>query len=250
MLQVCLNGSRNRAECPLLPISADELAVAARDAVKAGAEAVHLHPKKPDGTDTLDPAIVAETVTKVRAAVPGIPIGVTTGAWTTPDPQLRAELVRQWTALPDYASANWHENGVELVVRALLEKDIGVEAGIYSGTDAATRFRVSPLADSVIRVLAEVMNSSAKTATLTGERLLSDLRGVRAPILLHGENEGAWSVLRMAARLHLDTRIGLEDVLHDPEGTPTASNPTLVRAAKHVLSHPDSTGTRGDRRRG
>ncbi|MFG2887980.1 3-keto-5-aminohexanoate cleavage protein [Streptomyces sp. NPDC048248] len=55
MLQVCLNGSRLREHCPNLPSTASELAEAAWAAVAAGAEDIHLHPKGPDGSDTLAP---------------------------------------------------------------------------------------------------------------------------------------------------------------------------------------------------
>ncbi|MFJ8389447.1 3-keto-5-aminohexanoate cleavage protein [Streptomyces sp. NPDC094438] len=56
MLQVCLNGAGTRAECGHLPMSRDELAVAAKQAVAAGAEDIHLHPKNLDGEDTLEGA--------------------------------------------------------------------------------------------------------------------------------------------------------------------------------------------------
>src|SRR5690349_11468024 len=111
MLQVCLNGVRSRAECPRLPVTAAELAVAAREAVAAGAEDIHLHPKDGDAQDTLEAAAVAAAVSAVRAAVPGVPVGVTTGAWAVPDPQVRVAHVRSWSVLPDHASVNWHEDG-------------------------------------------------------------------------------------------------------------------------------------------
>ena len=79
MLQVCLNGARDRSECPGLPLTPDELAVEARAAVAAGAEEIHLHPKNQHGADTLDAAAVAAAIAAVRAVVPGIPVGVTTG---------------------------------------------------------------------------------------------------------------------------------------------------------------------------
>ncbi|WP_235991101.1 3-keto-5-aminohexanoate cleavage protein [Streptomyces ureilyticus] len=71
MLQVCLNGARSRAECSHLPVTGDELAAAAREAVAAGAEDIHLHPKDGDGRDTLEAVAVAAAVSAVRATVPG-----------------------------------------------------------------------------------------------------------------------------------------------------------------------------------
>ncbi|MFC4907016.1 3-keto-5-aminohexanoate cleavage protein [Actinomadura gamaensis] len=240
MVQVCLNGARSRAECAHLPVSPRELAAAAREAVAAGARDVHVHPKDAGGGDTLEPAAVAAVLTAVREAVPGVTVGVTTGAWATPDPAARAAQVRAWTVLPDHASVNWHEDGAADVASALLERGVGVEAGIYSGTPAAERFRAWPHAHRVLRVLAEVTDTDPATAARTAadllDDLLDDLREVTAaPILLHGEDGGAWPVLRLAAARRLATRIGLEDVLRLPDGTSAEGNAALVRAALEVV---------------
>jgi uncharacterized protein (DUF849 family) len=235
MLQVCPNGARSRAECAHLPVNADELASAALAAVAAGAEDIHLHPKDRDGHDTLEAAAVAAAVGAVRAAVPGVPVGVTTGAWATPDPEVRAAQVRAWTVLPDHASVNWHEEGAAQVAAALLERGVGIEAGVYSGTPAARRFLDWPASHRVLRVLAEVTETDPQDAVHAATRLLDALRPAATPILLHGEDDAAWPVLRLAASRGLDTRIGLEDVLHLPCGTPAPSNAALVRAARGII---------------
>ncbi|MBZ4323245.1 3-keto-5-aminohexanoate cleavage protein [Streptomyces huiliensis] len=235
ILQACLNGSRDRREHPGLPVTAAELAVAAREAVAAGAVDLHVHPKDAAGADTLDPAAVAEVVGRVRAAVPGVPVGVTTGAWAAPDPRIRAALVRSWTVLPDHASVNWHEEGADTVAAALAERGVSVEAGLFSGTDAVARFRASPFAGragSVLRILAEVTDTDAGTAERSARALLDALgTDPAAPVLLHGEDGGAWPVLRLALRQGLSTRVGLEDVLHLPDGSPATGNAALIRAA-------------------
>jgi uncharacterized protein (DUF849 family) len=76
-----------------VPVTPEALAVAAGAAVEAGAEDVHLHPKDADGRDSLDPEHVDAAVAAVRAAVPGITVGVTTGAWVGE----RLEHIRMWT---------------------------------------------------------------------------------------------------------------------------------------------------------
>ncbi|AQZ71150.1 unnamed protein product [[Actinomadura] parvosata subsp. kistnae] len=239
MLQVCLNGARTRTESAHLPITPRELAAAAREAVEAGAQDIHLHPKNDDGADTLDPARVDAAVAAVRAAVPGIPVGVTTGAWTSPDARRRAALVRSWTVLPDHASVNWHEDGATTVADALLERGIGIEAGIYSGTPAARRFLAWPRRDRVLRVLAEVTDTDPHTAPAVAVSLLDELGGAGLPILLHGEEGAAWTVLRTAVTRGLDTRIGLEDVLRLPDGAPAPSNAALIRAARAMIETSD-----------
>ncbi|MHC5262631.1 3-keto-5-aminohexanoate cleavage protein [Streptomyces sp. UC4497] len=235
MLQACLNGARSRAECSHLPVTPDELAAAARGAVAAGAEDIHLHPKDRDGRDTLDAAVVAAAVGAVRAAVAGVPVGVTTGAWATADPRARAAQVRAWTVLPDHASVNWHEDGATDVAAALLERGVGIEAGIYSGTAAARRFLDWPQSHHVLRILAEITETAPQDAVHAAADLLDELEPAPAPILLHGEDTAAWPVLHLAATRHLDTRIGLEDALHLPDGTPAPDNAALVHAARETI---------------
>ncbi|GAA2335150.1 3-keto-5-aminohexanoate cleavage protein [Streptomyces caniferus] len=232
MLQVCLNGPRTAADSAAVPMSPAALAEAARQAVAAGAEEVHVHPKTPCGRDSLAPRVVAAALEAVRAAV-DVPVGVTTGAWAEPDPARRAERIGSWPVLPDHASVNWHEPGAERVAAALLERGIGVEAGLWSGTDGVESFARSPLAARVLRVLAEVTDTDAGTAPATARALLTAVAGAAPgrPVLLHGQDGGAWPVLRLAGALGLATRIGIEDTLLLPDGRPAASNAQLVAAA-------------------
>ncbi|MFI9718481.1 3-keto-5-aminohexanoate cleavage protein [Streptomyces sp. NPDC052396] len=239
MLQVCLNGPHTPAGhnripvIPVTPVTPDELAAAAREAVAAGAEDVHPHPKDAQGRDSLAPAEVAAAVTAVQSAVPGIRVGVTTGAWAVPDPVERERLVRSWTVLPDHASVNWHKDGAASVTDALLEHGVGIEAGIFSGTDAARRFLAWPRAHRVLRVLAEVMDEDPHTAPATAAALLRQLTpAAELGILLHGQGAAAWPVLRMALARGLHTRIGLEDASQLPDGAPAPDNAELVRAAR------------------
>ncbi|MFF8276410.1 3-keto-5-aminohexanoate cleavage protein [Streptomyces lateritius] len=231
MLQVCLNGGRGPGDSAAVPMSPAAMAQEAARAVAAGAADVHVHPKTPCGGDTLSPRVLAETLTAIRAAV-DVPVGVTTGAWAEPDPVRRVERVRAWTVLPDHASVNWHEPGAEELAAALLDRGVGVEAGLWSGTEGPARFLRSPLASRVLRILAEVTDPDPATAGTTALDLLAALGSAPAvPILLHGEDGGAWPLVRLARRLGLSTRIGLEDTLLLPDGSPASSNAQLVAAA-------------------
>ncbi|MGP2437478.1 3-keto-5-aminohexanoate cleavage protein [Streptomyces sp. JW3] len=236
MVQVCLNGVRGAGDGGVVPLSVEALAGAAVGAVVAGAVDVHLHPKTPCGQDTLSPRVLAVTLAAVRARVPAsVPVGVTTGAWAEPEATQRVGRVRSWTVLPDHASVNWHEPGAEQVAAALLDRGVGVEAGIWSGTDGAARFARSPLGPRVLRVLAEVTDPDPATAPATARALLADLGSAHGrPVLLHGEDGGAWPVLRLAGRLGLATRIGLEDTLFLPDGRRASSNAELVAAGTEL----------------
>ncbi|MER6288267.1 3-keto-5-aminohexanoate cleavage protein [Streptomyces sviceus] len=226
MVQVCLNGPRGAADSAAVPLTPESMAQAAAEAVAAGATDIHVHPKTPCGQDSLSPRVVAATLEAIRARV-SVPVGVTTGAWAEPDPTARLARLRNWTVLPDHASVNWHEPGAESLAAALIDLGVGVEAGIWSGTDAAERFAASALGPKVLRVLAEVTDT--ETAEASARALLTELGAAHGrPVLLHGEDGGAWPVLRLAGRLGLATRIGLEDTLLLPDGRRALSNAQLV----------------------
>ncbi|WP_221351298.1 3-keto-5-aminohexanoate cleavage protein [Streptomyces beigongshangae] len=231
MVQVCVNGRRGSGDGAFVPLSPKAMAGSAAEAVAAGASDIHVHPKSPCGEDTLSPKAVAATLDEIRSRV-AVPVGVSTGAWAEPDPAARVARVHEWSVLPDHASVNWHEPGAEEVAAALLERGVGVEAGIWSGTDGAARFAASPLGPRVLRVLAEVTDPDPRSAEGTARELLAALGAAHGrPVLLHGEDGGAWPVLRLAAHLGLATRIGLEDTLSLPNGERTPSNARLVREA-------------------
>lgn len=236
MLQVCLNGSRGPAESAAVPTSPESLAESAARAVATGAREVRVHPRTPCGRTSLSPRVLAPVLTEIRSALDA-PVRVTTAASAEPDPGRRAERIRSWTVLPDLVTVDWHEPGAEQVAAALLERGVGVEAALWSGTDGPGRFARSPLAPAVRRVLAKVTgpdDAPEPAGPEAGALALLAALGVPAagvPVLLHGEGAGVWPVLRLARRLGADARIGLEDTLCLPDGTRARSNAELVAAA-------------------
>ena len=130
LLKAALNGARVSGEHPALPVLPEQLAAAGAAAVAAGAGALHLHVRTPGGEESLAAGPLAETLQAVRAACPGTPVGISTGAWIEPDAERRLTAVRSWHSLPDFASVNFHEPGATALVRALLERGIAAEAGL------------------------------------------------------------------------------------------------------------------------
>src|SRR5947209_20436152 len=80
LIQAAINGRRTRAEHPGVPTTPDQQALAAAECVAAGAGAIHLHVRAPDGRESVAAGDVARAVAAMRGAVPGVPIGVSTGA--------------------------------------------------------------------------------------------------------------------------------------------------------------------------
>ena len=235
LLQACLNGNRRPVDHPALPLDPERLAAAAVQAVAAGATALHVHQRDGDGAQTLAPEPCARTLLAIREACPGTPVGLTTGAWIEPDPARRLELVGSWEVTPDYASVNVVEDGSVVLVRLLLERGIGVEAGVWTVADVETLL-ASGLADRCLRVLLEAMEPGVAAAlanVAAMERRLGEA-GCRAPQLQHGEGSAAWPVLVRALEAGRDVRIGLEDVLELPDGHLAGGNGELVAAAARL----------------
>lgn len=233
-VKACINGARSPDQHPGLPITPQQLADEAVAAHRAGAKAVHMHPKTADGVDSLLPEVVDAAVSAVRHAVPGLPLGVTTGYWALPDADARLRAVDAWRVLPDFASVNWHEPGSDELARLLLSKGLGVEVGIFHA-EAAESWAASELAQHCMRVMIELGGDGD---IATADDLLSQVlaAGSPAPVLLHGLDESCWPLLEHAGVRGVQTRIGMEDTLRLPDRSTAPDNAALVSAAVQLLS--------------
>ena len=233
LLQAALNGARRREDHPGLPTTSLELANAAVQSVAAGAAAIHVHVRDMAGAETLAPVDVARALTALRAAIPGIPVGVSTGAWIMPDTELRHRTVSAWALQPDYASVNFDEPGADRLATLLLSRGTGIEAGLAKPV-AAERLVRSGLAPRCVRVLIEPQAQELDVALRTVAEIegLLDAAAVTLPRLLHGIDRTAWPLITEAAARGYDTRIGFEDTLTLPDGSLAASNAVLVALAR------------------
>ncbi|AFE03303.1 hypothetical protein COCOR_00154 [Corallococcus coralloides DSM 2259] len=241
LLKVCLNGARAAADHPRLPILPEALARDAAACHGAGAGAFHVHPRAAHGGESLDAADIGVAVSAIRHACPGVPVGVSTGAWILPDVKARHARIASWKALsagtrPDFASVNLSEPGWDAIADALLDAGIGVEAGVWFPEDVP-RLMAWPRAPECLRVLVETQSSQPEAACQEARTLVDLLRatGLSRPLLVHGSEGGAWAVLGWARRHGFDTRIGLEDTLVLPDGQRAEDNAALVAEAVRPL---------------
>lgn len=223
MLQACLNGSRTAEEHPALPLTPERLAEDAADVAALGVTSVHIHPRDVIGRPTLVGPEVATTIATVRAAVPGIEIGVSTDVEGP-----RTTLIASWAPLatgrPDIASVRVGEEGWQEVVEALHHIGVGIEL-VISDPES-------------VRLLADVGNIARLTVTATrhnAEDILREAEPLGLPILLHGKTDDAWPVLTYAGRLEHSARMGLADTLTLPDGRPARNNVELVALARRSL---------------
>jgi uncharacterized protein (DUF849 family) len=234
LIKAAINGGRTRAEHPAIPLTPKEQAAAAAAAVAAGAEAIHVHVRGSDGRESLASHDITNALEAIRASCPGVAVGVSTGAWISADAIARLSLVRDWEVLPDFASVNVHEDGALGLMRLLLDRGVGVEAGVWN-VGAARTLRDSGFAHECLRVLIEPAEDGgdAMTNFTQIEAALGELTTSR---LLHGLDGWAWKFVALAATRGYDTRTGLEDTLRLPDGSIAPSNAALVAAAKQMVA--------------
>jgi uncharacterized protein (DUF849 family) len=215
---------------PITPHDLQEDAIASE---RAGAHAFHVHPRDPHGIERLD----AEWVDPAANAVHDVsrwPVSVSTAAWIEGDQRRREALLSRWTG-PDAASVNLGEDGAVDTMRALLGLGIRVEAGIWNAEEAELLLR-SGMAERIERVLVELIDVPIADVVAAADDIhaVLDRADVLAPRLQHGEDANAWVALEDAVRRRVDTRIGLEDVLVLPDGSPASGNAALVAAARQL----------------
>ncbi|MFK4089655.1 3-keto-5-aminohexanoate cleavage protein [Kribbella sp. NPDC020789] len=225
MIKACLNGDRTRADHPGVPITPAELAEAAAAAVQAGADALHLHPRGADELESLHWPDIQAAVEAVRAACPGVPLGVSTREPIVPDLTERLRLIAEWQPGPDFASVNFHEPGAAQVADLLLDRGIGVEAGLFTPEAAAAYLAWS---GPTVRILVEAIPGiSPGPDGPTAARTILAALPANTPALVHGESHWTWPTLHWARTHHHDLRLGLEDTLTGPHNQPVTSTADL-----------------------
>ena len=237
LLEVALNGSRPSSDHPALPRTPAELASAALSAVQAGARAVHLHAYDDSGTETFEAAPCAAAIRAVREACPGVPVSLTTSEAIEPDPGRRLELISRWTELPDLVTANQGESGIRELCEHLVERGVGVEAGILELGDAEA-FVTSGLAPTCVRAMIEPLDQDPERAVADAEAMedIVAKAGITLEQVHHGDGIASWAVNERAVARGHSIRTGLEDTLHLPDGRLAPDNAALVREAAKMLS--------------
>jgi uncharacterized protein (DUF849 family) len=239
-LQACLNGSRPPGDHERLPLTPDELARDAAEVAEAGAVALHVHPRGPDGLESLEPEHCAAAVRALREAAPELELSLSTGLWITGgDVERRLECIRGWTELPDVVSLNVIEEGWEDVARLLHERRIDIEIGLWLA-DHPAQLAAAGLARRCRRALIEPQETAPAMAVATASAIDGGLERehIGLPQLHHGMDFTTWAVLDAGVDRSREARIGLEDTYWLPDARRAGSNAELVAAAAERYLRP------------
>ena len=232
-LQAALNGDRIHPAAPRNPIA---IAEAARAAVDAGAQSVHVHAFDDAGRETLEGAACAKVLRAIRALCPESPISLTTSAAIVGDPRERFSIVEAWEEMPDLITANQGEPGIVELCELLLSRGVGIEAGLLSIEDARTFVR-SGLSGRCRRVLIEPLDANPDAAVqhaATMEDIVVS-SGITLEQVHHGYGIACWAVNRRGLERGHGIRTGLEDITLLPDGTQARDNADLVAAAVRLI---------------
>lgn len=239
IITAALTGAEvTRAQQPALPITPQEIAVAAEECVKAGAAMVHLHARHADGSATQDKETYRQIIAAIRRRCDVI-IQVSTGGAVGMTPQERLAPV---TLAPEMAtlsmgSVNFgddvfmnHPADMEAFLRAMQEHGVKPELEIFDSGMLSTASRwlekgllKSPLHVDFVLGLAGGMASTPQALLYLTQQLPAG---------------SSWSVAGIgAAQLPLGTlaillgghvRVGFEDNIYYRKGELASSNAQLV----------------------
>lgn len=232
-LQTALNGDRIHPAAPRTPSA---MAEAARAAVDAGAQSVHVHAFDDAGRESLDGVTCAQVLRAIRSLCPETPISLTTSATIVRDPGERLRIVEAWKEMPDLVTANQGEAGIVQLCELLFSRGVGIEAGLLSVDDARAFVR-SGLAGQCRRVLIEPLDEDTAAALQHAARMEEIVvsAGITLEQVHHGYGIACWAVNRRGLERGHGIRTGLEDITLLPDGKPARDNADLVAAAVRLI---------------
>jgi len=247
-LQAALNGDRIHPAAPRDPAA---IAQAARAAVDAGAQSVHVHAFDDAGRETLEGAACVKVLRAIRALCPESPISLTTSAAIVGNPRERFSIVEAWTDMPDLVTANQGEPGIVELCELLLSRGVGIEAGLLSVEDARA-FAGSGLAGRCRRVLVEPLDADPVAAVQHAAEMedIVAAAGIALEQVHHGYGIACWAVNQRGLDRGHGIRTGLEDVTLLPDGRQARDNADLVAAAARLIRAHEDLRLRSPRGRG
>ena len=257
MITCALSGVvANRSQCPAIPYLPEEYAAEARRAYEAGAAAVHIHARRPDGTPSYEVEDYRAIHEAVTAACPVIvnfstgAVGIPTEKKTAPVLAMRPAVAALNMGSMNYAKyhsgrkafvfelvfANPFSEIVE-ILRAMKEAgtkpemecfDVGHVGNAYPLVDMgllAPPFQFSLIMGVLGGVPPTVANLLAMVAQLPDP---SDWEVI-------GIGRDQWRLVAAACAIGGNVRVGLEDNFHLPDGAMARSNGELVERAARMV---------------
>ncbi|SFL01230.1 3-keto-5-aminohexanoate cleavage protein [Shimia haliotis] len=256
ILTCALNGVLTDPTQHPVPVTPEQCASSAREAMDAGAAIIHIHFRQQEAgkghLPSWDPVVAKEIVDAIRAACPGILINTTTGV-VGPDYSGALECVR--ALKPEIAACN---AGSLNYLKLRSNGDWAWPPMIFENTPAKIQDHLDVMAEagtipefecfdtgivrSVGMYVKNGMTSRAQynlvMGVASGMPVSPELLEFLMPYILDGSawqatligRENIWPTHQKAADLGGMLRTGVEDTFYLPDGSKTRSNGELIEA--------------------
>ncbi len=251
-ITVAPNGARRqKTDHPALPLTISEIAQTARACQIAGADAIHMHVRDRDRQHTLDAGLYREAIAETNAHAPSLAIQITTESGglfgvaqqldclRTLRPAAASISVREIMRTPDLAA---------LVYATAADFGTNVQHILYDTGDLITLRRLID-AGTVPQDMTDVLLVLGRYAPPRPARA-SELASFVAALngdfhnwtaCAFGPNEHA--VMLEAAKLGGHIRVGFENNICRPDGTPARDNAESVDRIAAALRKPARKAT-------
>jgi 3-keto-5-aminohexanoate cleavage enzyme len=246
----------NRAQCPAIPYAPEEYAAEARRAWEAGAAAVHIHARSPDGAPSYEVADYRAIYQAVRAACPIAinfstgAVGITTEQKLAPVRELKPALAALNMGSMNYAK--YHPGRKEFVFEFVFSNPFSEIMELIRGMNAVgTRpemecFDAGHLANSYPLIDMGLLTPPLQYSLIMGvvggiaptvpalNYLVSALpRQAEWELICISQQQ--WRLLAAAVALGGNVRVGLEDNFYVEAGRMARSNGELVEKAARMI---------------
>lgn len=242
----------NRAQCPGIPYTPEEIGEECRRAYEAGAAVVHIHARNDDGSPTFSPAVFAKIKDEVRKRSP-ILLNYSTGTilddvseQCTYIKEVKPQIAAMNSGTMNYAKysakkksmafdmvfSNTYEKMITML-EAMNEANVNAELECF---DSGHTHGLWPLIDMgilkppfqysfIVNVLGGI------PPTVESLQLQTKIRVPDTEWEVIGISHCHWRMLATALVLGGNIRTGLEDHLYLPSGEMAKSNGEMVAAA-------------------
>jgi uncharacterized protein (DUF849 family) len=243
-LMVAPNGARKqKSDHPAVPLTIPQITQCADDCFRAGADALHLHVREKDGTHSLDPMIYREALDALHEIVPDMPVQITTESAGIFDVETQLYCLK--SLHPAAASISIREisrdpNLAPNVYGVCHEADTKVQHILYDISDVA-RLRdwiakgwIPASMNSVIFVLGTYQPKVlARPNDL--HMFLDATKDIQLDWMICAFGQDELACARKALEMGGDLRIGFENNIQLPDGSPAKDNAQTVALAANLI---------------
>ena len=245
IITAALTGAEvTRAQQPALPVTPDEIAIAAEQCAAAGAAIVHVHARRPDGTPTQDQAIYAEIIEKVRARCDVI-VQVSTGGAVgmSTEERLQPVTLKPEMATLSMGSVNFGDDvfinrpdEMALFARTMRELGVKTEYEIFDSGMLTTlnRWIAKGLVDAPVHVDFVLGVPGAMAGTPEALMFLRSQLPPQATWTVAGIGPAQLPLGVLAIALGGHVRTGFEDNVYFRKGELATSNAQLVERIARI----------------